>query len=96
MAQATQTFGFDPVHTLPPDPRLLTGQSVAEVQYAAVLGGLSQLLAAAQAREAAGTERVLSLGVRLAALAQDLTDGILDGQQGGQALTCRMARCFPV
>jgi hypothetical protein len=34
IASAQLTFGFDPVRTLPADPRDLTGQSTAQGQYA--------------------------------------------------------------
>src|SRR5262252_8790704 len=53
---ATQTFGFDPVRTLPPYPRNLSGQTTVAVHYAAILVGLSQLLADARGREAAGQQ----------------------------------------
>jgi hypothetical protein len=48
ITNAIQTFGFDPVRTIPPDPGALMGQSTTAVQYTAILGGLSQLLADAR------------------------------------------------
>src|SRR5262249_55363131 len=95
ITNATQTFGFDPVRTIPPDPRNLTGQSTVAVQYAAILGGLSQLLADARGREAAGQEPTFDIGTRLVALAQDLIDGVIDGQQAGQPITAPNGQVVP-
>ena len=92
---ATQTFGFDPVRTLPPDPRNLSGQSTVAVHYAAILVGLSQLLADARGREAAGQEPTFDVGTRLVALAQDLIDGVIDGQQAGQPITAPNGQVVP-
>ena len=95
LTNATQTFGFDPVRTIPPDPRNLTGQSTVAVHYAAILGGLSQLLADARGREAAGQEPTFDIGTRLVALAQDLIDGVIDGQQAGQPITAPNGQVVP-
>jgi len=95
ITNATQTFGFDPVRTIPPDPRALTGQSTTAVQYAAILGGLSQLLAAARDRAAAGQEPTFDTGTRLVAFAQDLIDGVIDGQQASQPITAPNGQVVP-
>jgi len=72
VANATQTFGLDLVRTLPPDPRNLQANTAAasQLQYAQILGGLSLIL-----NRASG-----NIATQLTSLAQDLTDGELDGR----------------
>ena len=76
VAKVSQVFGngFDPLTDVP-DP---TGTTVESRQYAAVLGGLSQL-----ASTASGTTDPLDT---VLALTEDVTDGVLDGQSGGQPI----------
>ena len=87
LASARLTFGFDPVRTIPPYPHDLAGQSTAQHQYAVLLGGLAQLLAAARLRAATGLEPAIGTGARLEGLAPDLTDGVVEGRRGSQVLT---------
>ncbi len=66
--------GFDPLTDVPDS----AGTTTESRQYAAVLGGLSQL-----ASTASGTSDPLDT---VLAFSEDLTDGVIDGQSGGQAI----------
>ena len=76
LSNVSKVFGsnFDPLTDVP-DP---SGTTVKSRQYAAVLGGLSQL-----ASTASGTTDPLDT---VLALSEDVTDGVLDGQSDGQPI----------
>ncbi len=77
ISNATNTFGFDPTTTVPPDPNNVPANaSDAERRYAALLGGISRLGDDAITNHATTAASRLELAL---ALAQDMADGVLDG-----------------
>ncbi|OIO60239.1 MAG: hypothetical protein COX57_03905 [Alphaproteobacteria bacterium CG_4_10_14_0_2_um_filter_63_37] len=80
IASAQTNLGFDPTTVIPPDPlNLPANATAAQKQYAALLGGISQL------GQSAGVAGASPIDVAIA-LSQDMADGKLDGldASGGQ------------
>lgn len=77
-------FGFDPLAVVPTPPmNPASGASIAELQYAALLGAISHMLNNNPALTALNGQSMSDL---LAALALDLADLLLDGMHNGQQL----------
>lgn len=76
---AILSVGFDPLVTVPANPANTSGANSQQLAYAAVLGGLSQL-----ANAVAPSANPFTV---IKALVSDMTDGAIDGQAGGEAVT---------
>lgn len=73
------SVGFDPLVTVPANPANTSGANPQQLAYAAVLGGLSQL--------ASTVAPSADPFVVIKALVSDMTDGNIDGQAGGTAVS---------
>lgn len=92
LVQATteyqRIFGFNPLTTMPLDPANLANATAAQKQYAAILGGISQLASNTYSAAVVGDPTVTPFSVVDALIKDFGADGVFDGKgAAGASLT---------